>query len=165
MTIRMSPDATTRVSPELADLIARVANDPLREEPATLEEVREEIDALDTVEARSERLQVHERTAALDEIDRLIEDYGADTPATDFIDATASEALGRVIRATVDDPAWGGQATLGSVLVALANGISPDLLDEDDLDSSEDTVMLVDELESLIERFGEDAPAEDFIRG
>jgi len=161
MSLHLESDVAVNITPELSALMAHVVNDPAREEPATLAEVRDELGAVEPGAPGSLRAQEH--ASAMEELDRLIAQYGGDQAAADFLEARASEDLARVIEETVADPAWGGEPTLGNVRHALMVGASAALLEEEGYDPSEETAVLVDELETLIERFGPNASAEEFI--
>jgi len=81
----------------------------------------------------------------------------------DFIYAFASETLSRVIEEVMDDDNRENPPTLDVVHKAILGGLGASLVGEGILEEDEDDV-LVPEIESLIERFGADAMAEDFLR-
>jgi len=78
----------------------------------------------------------------LDELDALIEEYGPTALAVDFAQVHASEPLTRAIEAVINDENRENPPTLSVI--------------EDD--------TLLWEIEALIEHFGGDTLAEDFLR-
>ena len=83
--------------------------------------------------------------------------------ADDFADNSASEALSRVIDAVINDGNNETPPTLGTVRDAIASGLSAKLVGDGAFDEDEDDTLLA-ETEALIQRFGEDAVAERFLR-
>lgn len=162
MPIRPSIGAATRVSDDLSELIENLVNDPDREPPETLGDVREALRERAPAD-EMEYLHPDERESLLAEIDEVIEEFGEDAAVGDFIEAEAGEALSRVIEAAMSDPALAEEPTLGAVREALLHGIAERLAGEGVLDE-EDQNRLFGEIEELIRRYGDDAPAEDFIR-
>ena len=163
--IRYPVDVDTRVSPNLSLLIDSRVNDPDAEQPVTLVTVRTFIagllpSALDEVE----RLHHFDMDASLlDELDVLIEEYGGDALAIDFVRSDASEALTRAIEAVVDDENRENPPTLGTVREAITGGLTAKLVGDGVLEDDEDDTLLV-EIDALIRRHGVDALAEEFIR-
>lgn len=158
-------DASVRVSSRLGELIEGRCNDPDIAQPITLGQVRRFIADLlpPSVKAaeRMHRFDVGE--SDLDELDALIEEYGDDAVAVDFLQVSASEPLSRVIETLVNDENQEFLPTLGSVREAMTNGLLTRLVGEGVLDEDEDDGLLA-EMDGLIERFGVDALAENFLR-
>lgn len=156
-----SIDVASRVSPELAQILEAHASNPDALEPATLGSVRA---ALATGEAAehydADRLHPETSETLLSELDRLIDEFGVEAPASDFIRPTASEALSRVIEAVMEQSPH--PPTLGDVIEAMDDGLVAHLVGEGVLDEDEDETLYA-ELEGLIDRYGEDTPAEEFI--
>jgi len=98
-----------------------------------------------------------------DELDELIGQFGESAAAMDFIYAFASEQLTRVIEEVVNDENRENPPSLEDVREAILGGLAGSLVGEGVLDEDEDDVLLP-EIEDLIERFGPDALAEDFLR-
>jgi hypothetical protein len=165
MTIRASIDVATRISPELSALIEGLVNDPdLEVPPQTLEEVRVALVDRGSFEAReTEFLHPQDETSLLVELDRLIEEYGKEATATDFVAVKASEGLSRVIQAAMDDIRFMRAPTLGSMREAMVHGLTARLIGEGAIDEDDEGVLL-GEIEELIRHFGEDTPAEPLIR-
>ena len=163
--IRNPIDVATRVTPKLSALIESRVNDPDAEEPATLGTVREYFTGLlppsFSAAERMHHFDIGE--SVVDELDTLIEEYGKDAPAADFIATFASEPLSRVIEAVMDDENRENPPTLEAVGDALVAGLSARLVGEGVLDEDEDDGLLA-EIESLIEHYGKDALAENFVR-
>ncbi|MCX7897307.1 MAG: hypothetical protein N2441_05490 [Rhodocyclaceae bacterium] len=163
--IRNSFDVATRVSPRLAGFIENCLENEDLPEPVTLFAVRNHLARMLSPEFReAERLHRFDvGDSLLDELDALIEEFGADAPAADFTSAQASEALSRVIEAVLDDEMRENPPTLGAIREAIAQGLAARLVGDGVLEE-EESETLMGEVEALIERFGEDALAEDFIR-
>jgi hypothetical protein len=162
--MRASIDVATRVSAQLSDLIDKMVNDPDREEPPTLGEVRNSLqDSVGAVATQIASLHPQDRTSVMVELDDLIDEYGAEAPAIDFVAAKASEALSRVIEAATDDPSLPDEPTLECVREAMVGGLAARLIGHGALDPEEDATLL-EEIDVLIQRYGQDAVAGDFIR-
>jgi len=99
----------------------------------------------------------------LDELDALIEEFGASALAVDFVQASASEQLSRVIEAMVNDENRENPPTLSAVRDALMTGLGARLVGDGVLEDDEDDTLM-SEIEALIEHFGADAPAEELLR-
>lgn len=163
MTIRLSIDVTSRVSSELSAILEKLVNDPDREESLTLEEVQAMIEEDDTSAAELGMLHPQEKTSVLAEIEGLIEEFGGEVLANDFVISKASEGLSRIIETTMNDISLRRRPTLGMVRDAMANGLTAQLVGDGTLDPDEEGTLL-SEIDGLIEHFGADAMAEDFVR-
>ena len=163
MTIRLTIDVATRVSPELSTIIEKLVNDPDREEPPTLSEVQAAVEEGNTGEAELELLHPQERTSVLSEIDGLVEEFGGDVLAANFIVAKASEGLSRIIETLMNDRSLRRRPTLAMVREAMAGGLTARLVGDGTLDPDEDATLLA-ETDALISRFGSDSLAEEFVR-
>lgn len=164
MTIRPSIDVATRVSAALSALLGSTAEDPDRETPPTLGEVRALLLSRAGAGARAaEFLHPRDRDSLLVELDALIEEYGREALAIDFVAARASEGLSRVIESALDDPSLPEQPTLGAVREAMAGGLTARLVGAGAIDEDDDSALL-GEIDELIRRYGKDVPAEIFIR-
>jgi hypothetical protein len=163
--IRNPVDVSTRVSPRLSALLASRVNNPECEQPVTLMAVRRFLaDLLPEDFREAERLHHFDVDASLlDELDALIEEFGGAAPAVDFIQSSASEALSRVIEAVINDENRDNPPTLAAVREAIVNGLGARLVGEGVLEEDEDDLLLA-EVDALIEQFGEDRLAEDFLR-
>jgi hypothetical protein len=159
--MRHAVDPETRVSPELSRTIEKLVNDPDREEPPTLKEVQTYLRKAD--EVRADEMHPQERESILVELDDLIDEYGDDMLAVNFVVARASEALSRIIEAASDDPALPDEPTLGAVREAMLHGLTARLVGEGVIEADEDQTLLA-EIDALIERAGPQAVAEPFIR-
>jgi hypothetical protein len=163
-TLRPSFDVATRVSRALSDIIETLVNDPDREDPPTLEAVRAALRGYGASGQQSDEfLHPQDETSVLGEVDRLIDEYGSDALAIDFVVAKASEGLTRVIQASVDDITMPRSPTLGAVRKAMLDGLTSRLVGEGALDE-EDEGALLEEIDQLVVRYGEHAAAETFIR-
>lgn len=160
-----STDVSSRASPRLTALLLSRINDPDTEQPVTLIAVRRFLADLLPQEFReAERLHHFDVSESLlDELDALIEEFGPNGLAIDFAQASASEALSRVIEAMLDDENNENPPTLSQVRTALLGGLGARLIGEGVLDDDEDETLLP-EIDGLIEQFGENASAEECLR-
>jgi AcrR family transcriptional regulator len=163
MAIRPPIDVAARVSAELSKLFERLVNDPDREAPPTLEDVRAVLlrRRSPSPQRETEFLHPQDRSSALGELDRLIEEYGKEAPAADFVAARASEGLSRLIEAAAADTSL--PPTLGAVRAAMAGGLTARLVGDGGIDPDDDGVLLA-EIDELIRRYGAGAPAELLVR-
>jgi hypothetical protein len=161
--MRAPIDVASRVSSELSAAMEKIVNDPDRDEPPMLGEVRAALAAVGSDAQQLALLHPQDRTSVLVELDNLIEEFGEDAPATDFVAAKASEALSRVIEAAMDDVSLTEEPTLGAVRGAMASGLIARLVGDGVIDPDDDGTLLA-EMDDLIGRYGEDAVAEDLIR-
>lgn len=162
--MKMPIDVATMVSRDLSTMIERVADDPDREEVATLADVRDWLRRRTaSAEIRDEFLHPQLCDSMLAELDLLIDDYGGEAPAADFVASKASEPMSRIIEVAMEDPAVNRKPTLGGVRDAMANGLVARLVGDGILEPDEDQTLM-DEIEGLIERYGADALAEEFVR-
>lgn len=160
-----SIDVASRVSTRLSALLASRVNNPECEQPVTLMAVRRFLaDLLPTDFRESEQMHRFDVSESLlDEMDALIEEFGQGALAVDFVQASASEALSRVIEAMLDDENHENPPTLDVVRAALLDGLGARLVGEGVLDDDEDDTLLA-EIDALIEAFGANAPAEECLR-
>ena len=164
MTIRASIDVSTRVSAGLSDLLQSLADDPDLEEPPTLGEVRAALlDESPPSTRETEFLHPLDHETLLAELDALIDEFGDDALAVDFVSTNASEGLSRVIEAAISDMRPPRVPSLAAVREAMVDGLTARLVGGGALDEDDDGNLLA-EIDQLIERYGEDSLAEDFIR-
>lgn len=159
--IRNPIDIASRVSPELSSLIESLIDYLDTSDPITLSLIRQFI-----TQEFNETEQMHHfdvSESLIDELDALIDEFGESAAAMDFVYAFASEPLSRVIEEVVNDENRENPATLEAVKEAIDAGLASRLVGEGVLEEDEDDVLLP-EIENLIDRFGADAPAEDFLR-
>lgn len=162
---RNSIDVSSRVSPRLSALLRSRVNHPECEQPVTLMAVRRFIaDLLPDDFKETERLHHFDISESpLDELDALIEEYGASALAVDFVRSSASEPLSRAIETVVNDENRENPPTLEAIREALLAGLGARLVGDGVLEEDEDDTLL-SEIEALIEHFGADTLAEDFLR-
>lgn len=158
-------DIATRVSPRLSALLRSRVNDPEADQPITLFAVRRFLaDLLPADFKEAERIHHFDvDISMLDELDSLVEEFGDDALAVDFVQASASEQLSRVIEFIVNDENRENPPTLEAIREAIVNGLSARLVGEGVLEEDEDDTLL-SEIDALIEHFGVDTPAEEFLR-
>ena len=157
-------DVAARVSPQLSALIESQVNTPDIEHPVTLAQVRHFVaELLPGPFKEAERMHHFDvAESVLDELDALIDEYGKDALAVDFSQTSAGEALSLVIEAVVNDENRENPATLAAVREAMIAGLLTRLVGEGVLDEDEDDALQA-EIESLIDRFGADSLAEEFL--
>lgn len=163
--IRNPIDIASRVSPELSSLIETIIDQLDTDEPVTLASIRSFI-AHDLPAEINETEHLHRfdiDESLIDELDALIDGFGESAAAVDFVYACASEQLSRAIEEVVNDENRENPATLAAVREALADGLAGSLVGDGVLEEDEGDVLMP-ELERLIDRFGADAVAEDFLR-
>lgn len=162
---RNSIDVASRVSPHLSALLNSRINNPECEQPVTLMAVRRFLgDLLPADFKEAERMHHFDVSESLlDELDALIEEFGATALAVDFAQVNASEALSRAIESVVNDENRENPPTLATIRDALLAGLGARLVGDGALEDDEDDTLLP-EIESLIERFGPDMLAEEFLR-
>jgi hypothetical protein len=163
--IRNPADVATRVSPELSELIVSIIDQQDSGEPLTLGAVRAFIthDYTDEDDETEDMHHFDVEESVVDELDELIEQFGESASAEDFISVFASEALSCAIEEVINDENRENPATLEAVKEALNGGLAGRLIGDGVLEEDE-ADMLMPELEDLIDLYGEDAPAEDFLR-
>lgn len=163
--IRNPIDIASRVSPELSDLIQTVIDKLETDEPVTLEAIRSFIvNELPAEIDESEEMHHFDTNESLvDELDVLIDQFGESAVAVDFVHAFASEPLSRAIETIMDDQEQENPVTLSEVRDALVDGLAGRLVGDGVLEDDE-ADMLMPEIENLIEHYGSDATAEDFLR-
>ena len=163
--IRNPIDIATRVSPRLSALLNSRANDPDTEQVVTLGAVRRFLaDLLPGDFREAERFHHFDISESLlDELDAFIEEFGASALAIDFVQASASEPLSRAIEWVVNDENRENPPTLAAVRDALLAGLAARLVGDGVIEDDEDDTLLA-EIEGLIEQFGADTLAEEFIR-
>jgi hypothetical protein len=163
MTIRPSIDIATRVSPDLSGLLERSTADPDRESPPTLGEVRTVLRRRSAAARQTEFLHPSDSDSVLAELDALIEEFGPEALAASFVVSQASEGLSRVIEAVVNDPATPKRPSLALARESMTHGLLARLAGNGTIDEDDDTALFA-EIEELIRRYGEAAPAEGFLR-
>jgi hypothetical protein len=162
---RNSIDVSSRVSPRLSALLRARINNPECEQPVSLMAVRRFVaDLLPADFNEAEQLHhIDVSESLLDELDALIEEYGPTALSVDFAQAYASEQLSRAIEAVVNDENRENPPTLTTIRDALIGGLGARLVGDGVMDEDEDDT-LQSEIEALIEHFGADTLAEDFLR-
>jgi hypothetical protein len=163
--IRNPIDIASRVSPELTSLIETLINQLETDEPITLGNIRSFI-SNEMPNEMSEAEELHHfdvDESLVDELDALIEGFGESAAAVDFIYAFASEQLTRVIETVMNDENRENPPTLSTIKDAILAGLPSRLIGEGVMDEEEDE-QLLPEIDNLIERYGPDELAEEFLR-
>lgn len=153
-------DVSYNTSDALSAVIASVLDDEDIEQPATLRNVQDAILAeVKTVTIPLNRFSSEQWQELRDEIEGLIEEFGDDTPAVEFLKPWASEPLQRLIEAGLDEF---GEPTLGVLFEAAEQGLLARLIGHGEIDDDEAQTIIA-ELQNLIDRHGADALAEEFL--
>jgi hypothetical protein len=156
----ISEDVFENTSDQLSAVIAAVLDDDSLIQPATLAEVREAVLAeVKTITIPLNRFSPDQWQELRDETEGLIEEYGADALAVRFLRPWASDSLGRLIEAAIDDI---GEPSLGDVFDAAESGLLANLIGQGEIDDDEAQTIIA-ELQSLINRHGTDTLAEEFL--
>ena len=156
-------DIASSVSDELSQILEAAVNDPDADEAPTLGSVRWNVSrTTDREQFEADRVHFDQNRSFIEEIDDLIEQFGDDAPAIDFVTVKASESLTRVISALMDTGA-STPPTLGMVRDAILHGLVARLVGDGIIDPDEDET-LQEEIETLISRYGQDTMAENFLR-
>ena len=163
--MKLPIDIATRVSAELSARIEKMIDAADGEPPQTLDEVRSALLAHSASSTRQTEFlhPQQDRESLLVELDDLIEEYGGEALATEFVVARPTEGLSRVIEAAINEPTLPGTPTLGAVRAAMVEGLTARVAGEGTIDEGDEGVLL-GEIDALIRRYGADAPAEDLIR-
>jgi chitinase len=157
-------EAESRVSEELAAAMEAIANDPDREEPATLALVRDKLRqqlAAQGVEAT--RHEFGEEQSLYAEVEALIDEYGEDALALEFTAVKASDELSEVIETILDNSDADTLPTLEKVRAEMAESWLGRLAGEGVIEPDQEQSLLA-EIDALIERYGPDLPAENLLR-
>lgn len=157
-------EAEGRVSRELSAVIEAMSDDPDLEEPVTLGFVRHRIGKALAGSVEEERIHRFGNEETLyAEVEALIEEYGDDVLAIDLASVKASEDLSIIIETVLDDTDEEIAPTLGTVRQAMASGLVARLAGDGLIEPDEEQTLLA-EIDTLIERSGEDAVAENVLR-
>lgn len=162
---RNSIDISSRVSPRLSALLRARINNPECEQPVTLMAVRRFVaDLLPADFNEAEQLHhIDVSESLLDELDALIEEFGPSALALDFAQAYASEQLSRAMEWVINDENRENPPTLNTIRDALIGGLGARLVGDGVMDEDEDDTLLA-EIEAMIEHYGGDTLAEEFLR-
>ncbi len=153
-------DVFQNTSDGLSALIAEVIDDEELAQPATLASVREAILAeVKTVTVPLNRFSSDQSQELRDEIDALIDEYGADALAIRFMRPWVSDRLGRLIEAGLEQLST---PSLNEIFDAAERGLLAHLIGQGEIEDDEAQTVIA-ELGNLIERHGTDALAEDFL--
>jgi len=156
-------DIACGVSAGLSRTLEAAVNDPDADEAPTLGSVREIISrTTDGEQFEVDRLYFDRNRSLLEEVDDLIEQFGDDAPAIDFVTVKASESLTHIISVLMDTGA-STPPTLDMVRDAMLHGLAARLVGDGIIDPDEDETLL-EEIETLISRYGQNTVAENFLR-
>ena len=156
-------EADGRVSEELSIVLEALVNDPEVEGPVTLGLARDRVKQMIEGGKRSPDRKIGSEQSIYAELEALIEEFGEDAPAEDFITVKASEGLSDVIEALLDASDEENLVTLQRVREEIDRGFAALLEGGGVLEADEEQALRA-ELDALIERYGPDTPAEDLLR-
>lgn len=155
-------DIASMVSEDLSQILEGAVNDPDANESPSLGSVRNLIAKTTAGEPfEADRLHFDQNRSLLEEIDDLIEQFGDEAPAIDFVSVKASEDLTRIIEAIMNTGA--SPPTLEVVRNAMQHGLVARLAGEGIIEPDASETLFA-EIEALIDRYGKDATAENFLR-
>jgi hypothetical protein len=157
----IATDIYENTSEALSAVIQNVLNDDEIAQPASLASVREEIlSDVSTLTVPLNTFSSDKLQELSNEINALIEEYGADGLAVHFLKPRASQALTNLIEAGIDKL---GTPSLTQLFNELEQGLLAKLVAEGQLDDDEAQTVTA-ELQALIVKHGADAIAEEFMR-
>ena len=157
----LATDIYENTSEGLSAIIQKVLNDEEIAQPATLSSVREEVlKDVKTITIPLNTFSTDQLQELRNEVEALIEEYGNDALAVRFFKPRASHSLTKLIEAGMDKR---GEPTLSQLFNELEQGLLAKLIAEGELDDDEAQTVTA-ELKALIDKHGEDAIAEDFVR-
>ncbi len=153
-------DVSGRIGPILRAILVHAVNDPDLEQPLTLGGVMQALHEglLDRLAAQG-KLDLEDREAVFGELQAAMEEFGSDALAADFIPLPVSDNLSRVIEEVMQSERL---PTLRDVRNAMLSGLTSTLVGRGEIDPDEDDTLLA-EIDTLIEIFGENALAEEFL--
>jgi hypothetical protein len=141
-----------------------LANDPDLDEPVTLALVRDRLrQRLARQGVEASRHGFGDEQSLYAEVEALIEEYGEDALADDLTTVKASDELSEVIEAILDNTEADTLPTLAIVREAMTEGWLARLAGDGIIEADGEQGLLA-EIDSLIERYGPDLPAEDVLR-
>ena len=141
-----------RASEELSEALETILFDADEEEVVTLGTARDKLREMLAEQGGEASRGGDSGQSIYGELQALVEEYGEDVPARDFVALKASEILSQVIEELLNH-ADKEDVTIGLVREAVKEAmIHPDA-----------EHALVAELDALIDRYGEDALAEDVL--
>lgn len=140
-------DANGRASEELSEVLEAVVADG-SEEPVTLGMARDKLKQALAEQGREASRRIGSEQLLYAHLESLVEEYGEDAPAMEeLLDLTKGEH----------------GVTIGQVREAVRQVLMADLEGEGRFAPGVEQPLLA-ELDTLIERYGADAPAEDLLR-
>lgn len=164
MSINFGIDPASHVSRELVTVIESEIKRLDQYQPITLGTVLESMYRGQYQElVTSSRIDPDVEQSILDELKALVEDFGGDAPAEEFMHFDASPELAAVVETILDQSDPDQPPTLATVRDALAQGLGASLTGNGVLDQDEDDMLLI-EVDELIDLHGADTPAEFFLR-
>lgn len=157
-------EVDSRVSEELSEFIESLVNNPDIEMPVTLGYVRDVLQEKAEDEYGEEEHHLFGNEGSLHaEIESLIEEFGEEVLAVDFIIAKASDELSDLIEALIDFTEEDITITLGGVRNAITEGIAARLVGWGSIEHDDEQTLLA-EIDGLIGHYGVDLPAENLLR-
>ncbi|MFW2372751.1 MAG: hypothetical protein ACN4GM_06475 [Gammaproteobacteria bacterium] len=155
----LANDIYENTSEDLSSIIQKVLDDEEIAQPATLASVREEVlKDVKTITIPLNTFSTDRLQELRNEVEAMIEEYGAEAFAVRFFKPRASQALTRLIDAGMDKL---GEPTLSQLFDELEQGLLATLIAEGELGDDEAQTVTA-ELQTLIEKHGPDAIAEEF---
>ncbi len=157
-------ELTNTTSHELALAIQQEMNNEEHPQPPTLGSMLASMQqGLYEELVQSRRIDSDREQSIIAELESLIEDYGADALAEDFVDYSATENLAAAAHALLNSLATDQPPTLTTLRNAITGGLCTQLVASGEIEL-DDEHSLITEVDELIQLHGEDTPAELFLR-
>ena len=155
----------TTTSHELAVAIRKeMNNEEHPEQPPTLGSMLDSMQkGLYAELVQSSSIDPDLETSIIEELESLVEHFGDEAPAEDFVAYSATENLTLVIHAMLNNLEPEQPPTLTTLRNSIALGICTQLVATGEIDM-DDEHTLIAEVDDLIKLHGEDTPAELFLR-
>lgn len=157
-------EVASRVSERMSTFLESITNDPDIGIEVTLGLARDRLQDLQAaLGVETDHHEFGSEQSLYGEMEALIDEYGEDAPAIDFIAVKAGEHLSALIEALLDyEEDSDVAATLGRVREAIVAGLAARLMGEGVIEEDEEQTLLA-EVDALIERYGTDMLAESVL--
>ena len=157
-------ELSNTTSHELALAIQQEMNNQDHPQPPTLGSMLESMrSGLYEELVQQRRIAADREQSILGELECLVENYGEEALAEDFVDYSATDNLSAVVHALISSLATDQPPTLTTLHNAISNGLCTQLVASGEIEM-DDEHSLITEVNELIQLHGEDTPAELFLR-
>lgn len=111
----------------------------------------------------NQRIDAELEQSIIDELATLVESYGDEALAEDFVEYSATDTLASAMTVMLNNLDPDQPPTLVTLRSAILNGLATRLVASGEVDLDDEPSLLA-EVEDLIKLHGEDTPAELFLR-